>query len=106
MTRFEEIGVEIQYSSTSKRKAQRSFRYSCNVCCNRGMHIDCDRCAIAYAHKTVVESFEALEALAKVHATGFSATSLDATYRMRKESRNAEGKRLALTSCSGQVLSK
>ena len=69
MTRFEEIGVEIQYGATSKRKAQGSFRYSCNVCCNRGMHIDCDRCAIACAHKTVVESFEALEALAKVHAS-------------------------------------
>lgn len=65
MTRFEEIGVEIQYGATSKRKAQGSFRYSCNVCCNRGMHIDCDRCAIACAHKTVVESFEALEALSK-----------------------------------------
>lgn len=65
MTRFEEIGVEIQYGATSKRKAQGSFRYSCDVCCSRGMHIDCDRCAIACAHKSVIESFEALERLSK-----------------------------------------
>ena len=65
MTRFEEICVEIQYGATSKRKAQGSFRYSCDVCCNRGMHIECDRCAIACAHKAVVESFEALEVLGR-----------------------------------------
>lgn len=65
MTRFEEIGVEIQYGAASKRKAQVSFRYSCNVCCNRGMQIDCDRCAIACAHETVVESFKDLEAFGK-----------------------------------------
>ena len=61
MTRFEEIGVEIQYGATSKRKAQGSFRYSCDLCCKSGLRIDCDRCAIACAYKTVVESFEALE---------------------------------------------
>lgn len=65
MTRFEEIGVEIQYEATSKRKVQGSFRYSCKVCCSRGMHIDCDHCAIACAHQTVVESFEVLEVLSK-----------------------------------------
>ena len=65
MTRFEEIGVEIQYGATSKRKAQGSFRYSCDVCCKRGMHIECDRCASACAHKAVVESFEALEVLGR-----------------------------------------
>ena len=50
MTRFERIGVEIQYGATSKQKAQGSFRYSCNVCCNRGTRIDCERCAIASTH--------------------------------------------------------
>lgn len=69
MTRFEEIGVEIQYGATSKRKAQGSFRYSCDVCCNRGMHIECDRCAIAYVHKIVVENFEAEEKLPKLHTS-------------------------------------
>ena len=69
MSRFEEIGVEIQYGATSKRKAQGSFRHSCDVCCNRGIHIDCDRCAIARTHEIVIESFEALEALARAHAS-------------------------------------
>lgn len=61
MTKFEEVGVEIQYSAWSKDKAQRSFEYSCNLCCNRGLHISCDRCAIACAHKSVVETFEQRE---------------------------------------------
>ena len=69
MTKFEEIGVEIQYRAPSKRDANAGFRYSCAVCCTRGMHITCDRCAIAYANRAVVEGFEALEELSK---TGFA----------------------------------
>lgn len=65
MTRFEEIGVEIQYAATNARKAKGSFNYSCDVCCSRGLHIECDRCAIAYAHRIVVGSFEAMDALAQ-----------------------------------------
>ena len=58
MTKFEEIGVEIQQSATSKREAQKSFAHSCNICCCRGLHLNCDRCAIAGTHKFVVENFD------------------------------------------------
>lgn len=61
MHKFEQVGVNLQYSSVSKKQAQQRFEYSCNTCCYRGMHIDCDHCAIAAIHSLVVATFEELE---------------------------------------------
>ena len=47
MTKFEQVGINYQHEATTKEDANRSFKYSCDCCCNRGMHIKCDRCAIA-----------------------------------------------------------
>lgn len=58
MTKFEQIGVNYQNDSTSKRDANRSFRYSCRVCCERGIRVECDRCAIAATHDAVIAAFE------------------------------------------------
>lgn len=58
MTRFEEIGVDIQYSSYNKKQAERSFVKSCEMCCTKGIRIDCEKCAIACAHKAVIEAFD------------------------------------------------
>lgn len=59
MTKFEQVGVNLQNEAESKREASRSFRYSCRVCCERGMRIDCDKCAIAYTHEATVAAFDA-----------------------------------------------
>jgi len=61
MTKFERIGVELQQEAVNVRHAKRNFRYSCDVCCNRGLRIDCDKCAIAATHSMVVASFEILK---------------------------------------------
>lgn len=53
MTKFEQIGVERQYQSADKYESDRNFRISCSICCRKGLHIDCDRCAIAVAHEAV-----------------------------------------------------
>ena len=58
MTKFETIGVSYQYSASTKEEANRYFDYSCTCCCMRGMHIECDRCAIACAHKHVVAALD------------------------------------------------
>ena len=58
MTKFEQVGVNYQNDAESKEQANRSFRYSCECCCTRGMHIECDRCAIAVAHNLTIEAFE------------------------------------------------
>lgn len=58
MTKFEQVGVNFQHDAITKEQARRSFDYSCNCCCNRGMHIDCDRCAIAAAHKLTIAALD------------------------------------------------
>lgn len=57
MTRFEQIGVGRQNNAMSTQDADRNFRHSCQVCCEKGFHICCDKCAIAAAHQTVVYVF-------------------------------------------------
>jgi len=57
LTKFENIGVELQKSSESKDEALLNFRNSCNICCYRGMHIQCDKCYIKSAHQQVLACF-------------------------------------------------
>ena len=58
MTKFEQVGVNYQNNAESKEQANRSFRYSCECCCTRGLRIECDRCAIAVAHNLTIAAFE------------------------------------------------
>ena len=57
MTKFETIGVEHQHSSNNIAEAIKFFKHSCNCCCSKGMHLDCEKCSIAYVHNLVVASF-------------------------------------------------
>lgn len=61
MTKFEQVGINYQYAAETKEQARRSFDHSCNCCCNRGMRIDCDRCAIAVAHNHVIAALDSQE---------------------------------------------
>lgn len=58
MTKFEQVGVNMQYDSATKEIAIKKFSRSCDCCCHKGMHIDCDKCSIATAHQLVVACFE------------------------------------------------
>lgn len=58
MTKFEQVGVNYQNDAESKEQANRSFRYSCECCCTRGLRIEYDRCAIAVAHNLTIAAFE------------------------------------------------
>ena len=57
MTRFEERGINRQYSSRSAREATIAFEKSCELCASQGKFISCDRCAIAYINQLVTEMF-------------------------------------------------
>lgn len=57
MTKFEQIGINYQYEANSIKEANKAFQHSCDCCCNKGMHLDCDRCAIAFTHSLVVAYF-------------------------------------------------
>lgn len=58
MTKFEQVGVNMQYDSTTKEIAQQKFSRSCECCCHMGLFIKCDKCAIETVHKLVLASFE------------------------------------------------
>lgn len=58
MTKFEQVGVNMQYEATTKEVAIRKFSRSCECCCNKGMRIECNKCSIATVYQLVVASFE------------------------------------------------
>lgn len=58
MTKFEQVGINMQMSCGSIYEANRKFEYSCEVCCCRGINIQCDHCAIEATHKMVVAALE------------------------------------------------
>lgn len=58
MCKFEQIGVNMQNDSCSVEEAQGKFTRSCEICCNRGLRINCERCAIAVAHKLTVAAIK------------------------------------------------
>lgn len=75
MTHFERIGAEWQESALNAHQAIKSFNRSCEICCERGYRIDCDRCEIKAAHvlKMDVLRFLEEERLAKARAAELEA---------------------------------
>lgn len=65
MYKFEQVGVNKQYAANSKAQAQKAFAYSCDCCCNKGMHLDCDTCAIANVHSLVMACFDSTKIMGK-----------------------------------------
>ena len=57
---FFEHGVYRQQKSLTICEANRNYSYSCELCCNRGYRVDCDRCPIKFAHKQTVELLRSL----------------------------------------------
>jgi len=58
MSRFEEIGVDKQFSANSVRHAKILLNQSCSICEIRRPHSRCERCPILVAHKNTLEFFE------------------------------------------------
>ena len=70
MTKFEQRGVGLQVESGSKREAERKFGYSCDVCCSRGLRLECDRCAIKATHDLTIAYFATRERMVAAKAVG------------------------------------
>ena len=62
MTKFEQVGVNNLMNANSKAEAHANFAWSCNCCCSKGMHINCDKCAIAVNYHMVIAYFAEEEA--------------------------------------------
>lgn len=61
MTKFETIGVSMQYDACSKANASKKFKQSCNVCCSHGIQLQCDHCAIKAAHELTMAILSDIE---------------------------------------------
>lgn len=61
MTKFEQIGINYQYDAVDKHTANKAFKRSCDVCCHKGIQLDCDKCAIAHVHSMVIAYFDERE---------------------------------------------
>lgn len=57
MSKFEQVGVERQLESDSRREALKAFKHSCKVCCYRGIKIECEKCSIFHVHNEVMACF-------------------------------------------------
>lgn len=57
MTKFETIGVNRQFDANNIKEADRSFTYSCKCCCEKGIKLECDKCAINYTHDLICAYF-------------------------------------------------
>ena len=57
MTKFEERGINRQYSAGSIIEAKMAFEKSCEICATQGKFVNCDKCAIAYINQLVTEIF-------------------------------------------------
>ena len=57
MTKFEQIGVNMQFDAKSADDAKSLFDYSCKCCCETGRYSDCKRCAIEYTHRLMIAYF-------------------------------------------------
>ena len=57
MTKFETIGVNRQFDAINVEEANKAFAHSCEVCCKKGMHIECDKCHIAYTNTLICAYF-------------------------------------------------
>ena len=62
MTGFENEGVARQQNAETVFEANRLFRHSCALCCERNCRIECDSCAIAAAHSDRVALLQEMHA--------------------------------------------
>ncbi len=61
MSKFEQIGCNMQTESKTKEEAQRKFSRSCDICCNHGLQIKCDHCAVKEVHEILIAAMETAE---------------------------------------------
>ena len=51
MTKFENIGTELQYAAKTTEEAKAAFENSCKLCALRNRKAECSQCAIKEAHE-------------------------------------------------------
>jgi len=52
------MAVEFLQDSVSKEDARKNFLRSCDLCCNRGYHLDCGKCEVKAVYKLTIAIFD------------------------------------------------
>ena len=60
MTKFEQIGAELQQDAMNYNEAERCFQYSCRLCCQHGFRMDCEHCGIRQAHMIKIAALDVM----------------------------------------------
>lgn len=60
MTKFEQIGAELQQDAMNYKEAERCFQYSCRLCCQHGFRMDCEHCGIHQAHMIKIAALDVM----------------------------------------------
>jgi hypothetical protein len=61
MQKFIQTAQNLQTTANTTQEAVKCFAMSCNICCKRGIKMDCDRCPVKVSHELVVAVFADLE---------------------------------------------
>lgn len=59
--KFIELAIRYQNAASTKEEAVKNFERSCNICCNRGLHLDCDRCQVSVVHNMTIAVLDDLD---------------------------------------------
>ena len=59
--KFIELAIRYQNAASTKEEAVKNFERSCNICCNRGLHLDWDRCQVSVVHNMTIAVLDDLE---------------------------------------------
>lgn len=52
--KFIDKALELQYRAENAPQAAKMFEYSCKLCCERGIRLECDRCPVRFAHESIM----------------------------------------------------
>jgi len=59
--KFIQKSKELQNQAATPQEAVKFFDMSCQICCNRGINMDCDKCPIRYHHELVMAAFDDIQ---------------------------------------------
>lgn len=68
MTKFEEIGTERIALARTQEHTERVFAKSCDLCCSRGIRLECGRCAIETAFNAKMGNYKRVGAMIRSRA--------------------------------------
>ena len=65
--KFIQNSINKQQEAVTKKEALKMFSLSCNICCTRGIQIQCEQCPIKAAHELTMSVLDDIEKEVKIN---------------------------------------